>query len=66
MFAGQDLLSSLAERCQFQRQAFKVDCPDFLETLLGGSFREFNVAMIAGISIIIDPVRSTRDVDLRY
>lgn len=38
-----------------QRQAFKRDCPDFFETLLGGSFREFNAAMIAGISIIIDP-----------
>ncbi|WVQ69466.1 uncharacterized protein L199_007684 [Kwoniella botswanensis] len=37
------------------RQMFKVDCPDFFETLLGGSFREFNAAMIAGISIIIDP-----------
>ncbi|OCF45779.1 nuclear protein [Kwoniella heveanensis CBS 569] len=37
------------------RQAFKIDCPDFFETLLGGSFREFNAAMIAGISILIDP-----------
>ncbi|KAK4684431.1 hypothetical protein P7C73_g5751, partial [Tremellales sp. Uapishka_1] len=37
------------------RLAFKKDCPDFFETLLGGSFREFNAAMIAGISIIIDP-----------
>ena len=37
------------------RNAFKVDCPDFFETLLGGSFREFNSAMIAGISVIIDP-----------
>ncbi|KAK8847577.1 hypothetical protein IAR55_005436 [Kwoniella newhampshirensis] len=37
------------------RQAFKVDVPDFFETLLGSSFREFNAAMIAGISLIIDP-----------
>ncbi|WWD21666.1 hypothetical protein CI109_106152 [Kwoniella shandongensis] len=37
------------------RQAFKIDCPDFFETLLGSSFREFNAAMIAGISMIIDP-----------
>jgi hypothetical protein len=24
-----------------QRQAWKKDCPDFFETLLGSSFREF-------------------------
>lgn len=53
----------------FQRQAFKRDVPDFFETLLGGSFRSFvshtcrlsfmltlqNAAMIAGISLIINP-----------
>jgi hypothetical protein len=53
-----------------QRQAFKRDVPDFFETLLGGSFRSFvsvssgrsgsaadeqNAAMIAGISIILNP-----------
>ncbi|WWC59664.1 uncharacterized protein I303_102226 [Kwoniella dejecticola CBS 10117] len=46
------------------RQMFKVDCPDFFETLLGGSFREFNVAMIAGISIIIDP-RASRAAEMK-
>ncbi|WRT64595.1 uncharacterized protein IL334_001528 [Kwoniella shivajii] len=46
------------------RQMFKVDCPDFFETLLGGSFREFNAAMIAGISIIIDP-RAPRAAEMK-
>ncbi|WWC86725.1 uncharacterized protein L201_001603 [Kwoniella dendrophila CBS 6074] len=46
------------------RQMFKVDCPDFFETLLGGSFREFNAAMIAGISIIIDP-RASRAPEMK-
>nr|XP_019008291.1 uncharacterized protein I206_06846 [Kwoniella pini CBS 10737]OCF47072.1 hypothetical protein I206_06846 [Kwoniella pini CBS 10737] len=46
------------------RQMFKIDCPDFFETLLGGSFREFNVAMIAGISIIIDP-RASRAAEMK-
>ncbi|WVQ79880.1 hypothetical protein IAT38_001980 [Cryptococcus sp. DSM 104549] len=45
------------------RQAFKIDCPDFFETLLGSSFREFNAAMIAGISMIIDP-RSSHSKDM--
>ncbi|RXK39216.1 hypothetical protein M231_03573 [Tremella mesenterica] len=46
------------------RNAFKRDCPDFFETLLGGSFREFNAAMIAGISIILNPHGSQAD-DMR-
>ncbi|WVR04770.1 hypothetical protein IAU60_001782 [Kwoniella sp. DSM 27419] len=46
------------------RQEFKVDCPDFFETLLGGSFREFNAAMIAGISNILDP-RAPHAVDMK-
>lgn len=46
------------------RQAFKIECPDFFETLLGSSFREFNAAMIAGISMIIDP-RAAHSSDMR-
>ncbi|ORX34040.1 fungal-specific transcription factor domain-domain-containing protein [Kockovaella imperatae] len=46
------------------REAFKKDVPDFFETLLGGSFREFNAAMIAGISEILDP-RSPHAADMR-
>ncbi|WVN89314.1 uncharacterized protein L203_104536 [Cryptococcus depauperatus CBS 7841] len=46
------------------RQAFKVDCPNFFETLLGSSFREFNAAMIAGISLIINP-RASYSNDMR-
>ncbi|BEI81893.1 hypothetical protein CcaverHIS002_0210530 [Cutaneotrichosporon cavernicola] len=38
-----------------QRQAFHKENPDFFETLLGGSFREFNCAMIAGINLLLEP-----------
>ncbi|BEJ12592.1 hypothetical protein CspHIS471_0210520 [Cutaneotrichosporon sp. HIS471] len=37
------------------RQAFHKENPDFFETLLGGSFREFNCAMIAGINLLLEP-----------
>nr|XP_019046958.1 hypothetical protein I302_03564 [Kwoniella bestiolae CBS 10118]OCF25888.1 hypothetical protein I302_03564 [Kwoniella bestiolae CBS 10118] len=35
------------------RQMFKVDCPDFFETLLGGSFREFRAPRAAEMKQII-------------
>ncbi|KLT39784.1 hypothetical protein CC85DRAFT_250611 [Cutaneotrichosporon oleaginosum] len=37
------------------RQEFHKENPDFFETLLGGSFREFNCAMIAGINLLLEP-----------
>lgn len=38
--------------------------PDFLETLLYSSFRAFNSAMIAGLSLILDP-HNERASDMR-
>ncbi|KIR54550.1 nuclear protein [Cryptococcus gattii Ru294] len=35
------------------RQAFKIDCPDFFETLLGSSFREFRAAHSNDMRMIV-------------
>ncbi|TXT15682.1 hypothetical protein VHUM_00185 [Vanrija humicola] len=52
-----------ATRADFaMRSHFRDDVPDFFETLRGGSLRQFMPAMIAGISILLEPSGEYADI----
>ncbi|WOO77154.1 putative transcriptional regulatory protein [Vanrija pseudolonga] len=52
-----------ATRTDFEmRLHFRDDVPDFFETLRGGSLRQFMPAMVAGISLLLEPSGEHADV----
>ncbi|KAL1413444.1 hypothetical protein Q8F55_001211 [Vanrija albida] len=52
-----------ATRTDFwKRSHFRDDVPDFFETLRGGSLRQFMPAMVAGISLLLEPEGEYADI----